>query len=117
MASVVMKLYRELSKSGIVALVLISVLGGYLIGHSPETPFDFTRLFVTLFGVLFLASGSSALNQIQERHIDAAMPRTAKRPLPSGRISLGHAWAFVAVTLTLGLFNLASLGRELLGYG
>jgi heme O synthase-like polyprenyltransferase len=31
--------FRELSKSGIVTLVLISVLAGYLIGQPLEVPF------------------------------------------------------------------------------
>jgi len=88
------QLYRELSKSGIVALVLISVLGGYLAGHPFERDLDLVRLALTLIGMLLLGSGSSALNQVQERHIDAQMPRTARRPLPSGRISLAHAVIF-----------------------
>src|ERR1035437_5911516 len=86
---------KELSKSGIVALVVISVLGGYLAGRPLERELDLIRLAATLFGVLLLASGSSALNQIQERHIDAQMPRTAGRPLPSGKLRLWEAWVFV----------------------
>ncbi|NDD92043.1 protoheme IX farnesyltransferase [bacterium] len=102
-------IYRELAKSGIVALVLISVLGGYLCGHPFERPLDWTNLAQTLFGVFFLAAGSSALNQVQERKLDALMPRTAKRPLPSGRISLGHALVFCFVTIVSGLVALALL--------
>ena len=94
--------YQELSKSGIVTLVLISVLGGYLIGQSAETPLHFARMFLTLFGVLFLASGSSALNQFQDRHLDAEMPRTAGRPLPSGRLSPRSVLIFVALSLIAG---------------
>jgi protoheme IX farnesyltransferase len=94
--------YAQLSKSGIVTLVLISVLGGYLVGHPLEAPLDFARLLLTLFGVLFLASGSSALNQYQERDIDARMPRTAGRPLPSGRMSRLHVLLFVSAFLLVG---------------
>jgi protoheme IX farnesyltransferase len=109
--------YAELAKSGIVALVVISVLGGYLVGHRLEAPFDFKKLLATLFGILFLASGSSALNQIQERQIDASMLRTAKRPLPSGRISLASAWVFVLVTVASGLFLLDWVDRVQLYLG
>lgn len=112
-----LQLYRELSKSGIVALVLISVLGGYLAGHPFEQSLDWGRLALTLLGLLLLGSGSSALNQVQERHIDAQMPRTAQRPLPSGRISLPHALVFsfggiLAGTALLGWLDsrLAVLG-------
>lgn len=100
-------LYRQLSKSGIVTLVLISVLGGYLIGHPFEAAFSLKRLTETLGGVLFLASGSSALNQFQERKIDATMPRTAKRPMPSGRLSSQEVLVFIGVCLLVGLVTLA----------
>ncbi|MCM2324747.1 MAG: protoheme IX farnesyltransferase [Oligoflexia bacterium] len=109
--------YRELSKSGIVALVLISVLAGYLVGHPLEAALDLPRLAFTILGILFLASGSSALNQLQERSLDSLMPRTAKRPLPTGRISVPSARAYIAVTLTLGLaiLGVLSLKVALLG--
>jgi protoheme IX farnesyltransferase len=109
----ILRLYTELSKSGIVALVLISVLGGYLAGQPFERPLSWARLALTLFGVMLLASGSSALNQVQERHEDAAMPRTARRPLPSGRITFGQAVAFVLICLIGGLAVLRYLGLPL----
>ena len=112
-----LQLLKELSKSGIVTLVLISVFAGYLIGHSPEYPFDLKRLSLTLLGILFLASGSSALNQYQERHLDAQMPRTAGRPLPSGRLSESSVLIFVGVSLGLGMLLLAYLGTSLLVLG
>lgn len=101
--SLSLSLYRELSKSGIVALVLISVFGGYLIGQSFEVSIDWVRLGTTLLGVMLLASGSSALNQLQEQFIDAAMPRTAKRPLPSGRVSEKAASLFILFGISVGL--------------
>ncbi len=109
--------YRELSKSGIVALVLISVLGGYLAGHSFESPLDWIRLGATLFGVLFVASGSSALNHWQDREMDAKMPRTAKRPLPSGRVTERHVliFSFGAIITGLALLSLLSWKLVVLG--
>ncbi len=111
------KLYQELSKSGIVALVLISVFAGYLIGQPPELPLDLKRLAFTLISILFLASGSSALNQLQEHAIDAQMPRTAQRPLPSGRMSPFAVGVFIFITLGLGLFLLGLLSITLLLLG
>lgn len=111
------KIYRELSKSGIVALVLISVLGGYLAGHPFEQSLDWIRLLLTLIGVLFVASGSSALNHWQDREMDAKMPRTAKRPIPSGRISERHALIFSFVTIVVGLAVLAWLSWKLFTLG
>jgi protoheme IX farnesyltransferase len=109
--------YLQLSKSGIVTLVLISVLGGYLIGQPLDRPFSPSRLLLTLFGVLFLASGSSALNQLQEWRIDSQMPRTAKRPIPSGRMTPGQVLGFVLATLAIGLGLLAWISLDLLLLG
>src|SRR3954468_22639468 len=111
------QILKELSKSGIVTLVLVSVFAGYLIGQSPETSLNWGRMTLTLLGILFMASGSSALNQYQERHIDAQMPRTAKRPLPSGRMSPKGVLTFVILTLCLGLGLLASISKEILALG
>lgn len=110
-------IYQELSKSGIVTLVLISVFGGYLIGQPSESAFSFERLLLTLAGVLLVASGSSALNQLQERAIDAEMPRTAKRPLPSGRMSVAHVIIFVAATIIVGIAMLARLDPAVCALG
>lgn len=112
-----MQVLRELSKSGIVTLVLISVLGGYFIGVPAGNPLDLARLLLTLLGILLLSSGSSALNQLQEIEPDRKMARTAKRPLPSGRVSPRQAGAFVAFCLVSGLALLAVLDLRLLAMG
>jgi protoheme IX farnesyltransferase len=44
-------------------------------------------LVTTLAGILLLAMGSSALNEVQEHRLDAQMPRTAQRPIPHGDIT------------------------------
>lgn len=112
-----LQLIRELSKSGIVTLVLISVLAGYLIGQPGETSLSWSRMTLTLFGVLFLASGGSAFNQLQEVQYDAQMPRTARRPLPSGRVSPRFVIIYVSVSLILGMVILGYLSRDLLLLG
>jgi protoheme IX farnesyltransferase len=54
-------------------------------------------------GVLLLAMGSAALNEWQERDVDARMPRTRHRPIPAGEISPGRALAVAATLVVLGL--------------
>ena len=57
-----------------------------------------------LFAVTVVAAGGAgALNHFLDRDLDARMPRTARRPLPSGRIR--HGWHVVA--LGTGLVTLA----------
>ena len=111
------ELFKELSKSGIVTLVLISVFAGYLIGQPHETSLDGFRLTFTLIGILFLSSGSSALNQLQEKDIDAQMPRTAGRPLPSNRMTVRSVQIFVGLHLLIGFAILLYLSPTLLGLG
>lgn len=113
----IIRTFMELSKSGIVTLVLISVLTGYLAGQSFEAPFQLPRLVLTLFGILLLASGSSALNQAQEYKIDAQMPRTQARPIPSGRIPLKMAFLFCAGSMGIGLWILNYLDTNLFWMG
>jgi heme o synthase len=44
-------------------------------------------LLASVIGVFILASGASALNQVQEHLTDALMARTRYRPLPAGHMS------------------------------
>jgi len=60
--------------------------------------------------VFLLACGASALNQIQERTIDAAMERTRKRPLPSGLFSPKKAVALAMLLIVAGLGLAAAAG-------
>lgn len=51
-------------------------------------------------------SAAMTFNRIVDRDIDAANPRTAGREIPSGKLSVGFAWAFLYVSI--GVFLLAS---------
>ena len=97
--------YLELSKSRIVLMVLVTTAAGYVIG---ARPFSAIALLHTLIGTALVAAGTNALNQYIERHLDAMMKRTRRRPLPAGRITPQAALFFsIAVsiigTLYLGL--------------
>lgn len=63
-------------------------------------------LLAALLGILLLAMGASALNEYQERHLDARMPRTWHRPLPRGEVAPGTA---LALALALGAAGFATL--------
>jgi 4-hydroxybenzoate polyprenyltransferase len=51
-------------------------------------------------------SAAMTFNRIVDRDIDAENPRTANRELPSGKLSVGFAWAFLLVAA--GVFFLAA---------
>ena len=100
-------IFLRLVKYQLSLTVSFSALTGYLLtGHS--NGFKSLTVFT---GVLLLASGASALNQIQERNLDCLMDRTKKRPLPSGEITL---WKSVLISMLLilsGVFILLYLGK------
>jgi heme o synthase len=94
--------YAELSKFGIVLLVLVSATAGFMLRAPLGADFPLAHGLVVLAGVMLLSSGASALNQVQERDRDARMARTANRPLPSGRLSHAQGLAFAALATAGG---------------
>lgn len=56
------------------------------------------RVFLLILAAMVSArTCAMSFNRIVDRQFDAANPRTAHRPLPSGRISLAGAWTLWAV--------------------
>lgn len=55
-----------------------------------------------------------AVNRIADRDIDARNPRTARRELPAGRLSLPQAWSIAGAGLLAYLLGCALLGRTVL---
>ncbi len=97
--------WSELIKLRLTSMVLITTAMGFYLA-SPGN-FNWMLLFDTLFGTALLASAAAALNQYAEREYDARMPRTAKRPIPSGQISSRKAVLFGGVAAILGIIYLA----------
>ncbi len=80
---------RELFKVRVTGMVIITGWAGFYLGSMQSGISSVQRgLLDTLVGIGLVSAGSGALNQALERTTDALMPRTADRPLPSGRISL-----------------------------
>jgi protoheme IX farnesyltransferase len=76
--------FKPLIKSLQTGLLLSTGLAGYMTARCPVTHWP---TLLGLLGSLFLAiSGSTVLNMWYDRDIDLRMPRTQKRPLPSGEI-------------------------------
>jgi protoheme IX farnesyltransferase len=61
------------------------------------------QIFWLILAVFILAGGSSALNECQEYKYDAIMQRTVMRPIPSGKISLRHAYYISFLFILTGL--------------
>ncbi|KAA3514230.1 heme o synthase [Agrobacterium rosae] len=96
--------YFELLKPRVMSLVVFTGFAGLVLAPGSINP------FLALVSILCIAVGagaSGALNMWYDADIDAVMTRTAKRPIPSGRIQPGEALAF---GLILSVFSVAILG-------
>jgi heme o synthase len=87
-----LKTYLELAKLRIVLLLCFTTVTAMVIAASGFPPAEL--LLPTLLGGALAAAGSSAVNQYADRDMDAMMSRTARRPIPSGRISPVNALLF-----------------------
>lgn len=80
----------ELTKPRITRMVAVTAGVGFLLGAVEQAwtyPDLFWRGAGCVLGTMIAASGANALNMWWERSRDARMPRTAERPIPSGRVS------------------------------
>lgn len=78
------------------------------------------RGLLTALGVLLLAMGAGALNQVQEYRRDAVMERTRSRPIPSGAIAPLPALILSTILALAGFLLLlmtVGLPAALLGLG
>lgn len=93
--------YAGLAKPRIIELLLVTTVPSMLVaaGGWPGT----SLVTATVGGGALVAGSAHATNMVLDRDIDAAMRRTAHRPLPSGRISLAGARVFAGTLLASGL--------------
>jgi protoheme IX farnesyltransferase len=100
------KSYLELCKLKISLFAAFSAVTGYLLSGQIAG----LKMLIMITGVFLVACGACGLNQHQEMQIDALMPRTKARPLPSGRITLRHALYFSLALISSGSFLLFAAG-------
>lgn len=96
--------YLALLKPRVMSLVIFTALVGLAVAPGPIHP---VTAFTALLCIAVGAGASGALNMWYDADIDALMTRTARRPLPMGRVQPGEALAF---GLTLSAFAVVVLG-------
>ncbi len=67
------------------------------------------HLVLFMIGAIAMRGAGSTYNDIVDRKIDAQVERTLRRPLPSGRVGVAAALAFLAAQCLVGLAVLLSL--------
>jgi len=119
--------YIEVSKPRIVIVLVItavtSMLAATRFDGSPNSAWDISGwklLFLVICGSLS-SMGASAINQFYDKNIDNLMVRTAKRPIPSGRLKannvLIYGLALSVISVTLAWFTLNPMATFMIGLG
>lgn len=98
-----------LCKPGVTALLVFTAVTTAWAASGPWLAWD--RLLALALAGGLTSAGAAALNQYLERDLDARMPRTARRPLPSGALAtpeLALAWgALLCVAgVSIGMLTL-----------
>ena len=83
--------YFDLLKPRVMSLVIFTALVGMVVAPGSVHP---VIAAASLLAIAVGAGASGALNMWYDADIDAVMSRTAKRPIPSGRIAPKEAFAF-----------------------
>jgi 4-hydroxybenzoate polyprenyltransferase len=81
-------------------------LGAVLAANGLPTWWQILWITVAMFGA---RSAAMTFNRIIDRKFDAENPRTANRELPSGKLSVSFAWAFLIGSIILFLIAAYSL--------
>jgi protoheme IX farnesyltransferase len=96
--------FLALTKPRVMSLVVFTGLAGLIVARVPIHPvIAFTAVLCIALG----AGAAGALNQWYESDLDAAMKRTASRPLPAGRMERQSALHF---GVGLGAFSVLLMG-------
>ena len=93
--------YLQLSKPRVVLLMLITSLVGMFLATRAGVAWP-VLVFGTL-GIGLCAGAAAAVNHVLDRHIDALMARTHKRPVTAGRISPAAALGFALLLAVAGM--------------
>ena len=98
--------YFELLKPRVMSLVVFTAFVGLMAAPGSVNPFI---AFVSILCIAVGAGASGALNMWYDADIDAIMSRTAKRPVPSGRVAPSQALNFGLVLSVLSVLTLGVL--------
>ena len=96
--------YVALMKPRVMSLVVFTALVGLMVAPGHVHP---VLGFAALLCIAVGAGAAGSLNMWYDADIDAVMARTARRPIPAGRIARGEALGF---GMTLGVGAVAVLG-------
>jgi protoheme IX farnesyltransferase len=104
--------FFALLKPRVMSLVVFTAFVGLMAAPGHISP---VIAVIAILAIAVGAGASGALNMWYDADIDARMPRTAKRPIPAGRVQPGEALAFGLVLACLSVMTLGVLVDWLAG--
>jgi heme o synthase len=102
--------YFQLLKPRVMSLVIFTALVGMVVAPGTIHP---VIAAASLLAIAVGAGASGALNMWYDADIDAIMSRTAKRPIPAGRITPAQAYTFGMVLSAGSVLMLGVVGNWL----
>jgi protoheme IX farnesyltransferase len=96
--------YLEVCKPKVVALMVFTAWVGMLLASPDGIPWN--ALIFGTFGIALMAGAAAAINHVVDRHVDARMRRTERRPLPTGHLDVRSCLSFATA---IGLVGFAVL--------
>jgi heme o synthase len=104
--------YVTLTKPKVQLLLLLTTITTMYVAGDPSPGL----VAITVVGGFLSAGGAGAFNHFYDRDIDAAMGRTASRPVPSGRISPRAALIYAFALQALSFLILATAANLLAAF-
>jgi protoheme IX farnesyltransferase len=98
------KLYLELTKPKVVALIVFTAIVGTLLASPGMPPLD--ALLWGNLGIALASGCAAAINHVLDQKIDEQMARTQRRPLATGTLKTSQALTFA---LSLGVLSMLIL--------
>ncbi len=98
------RLYLELTKPKVVALIVFTSIVGTLLASPGLPPLD--ALLWGNLGVALAAGSAAAINHVLDQKIDEQMSRTRGRPLPRGTLTTAQALGFAGALCVASMLML-----------
>lgn len=92
--------------------IAMMVAGATAFGFLLHGSGDVGAFALVVSGSFLLCAGCSALNQVQERRLDASMSRTAGRPVARGAVSAVRGLCLAVMFMAVGLLLYGAAGGE-----
>ncbi len=95
--------YAQFTKLRLSSLVVFSAIIGYVIAvEELQSSVKWLEMSMLFLGGFLVTGASNGFNQVIEREYDKLMPRTATRPIPTGKMSVSEGTIVATILAIIG---------------